>query len=94
MIKTIASFLDVDDEAKFQESKKQLMEKHDIREDVSERSYKKELAKVCDEIEELKFDKDYSIIILYGNFLATDAKKSEKPKFRPTEDHIFRIIMW
>ena len=93
VIKTIASCLDVDDEAKFQESKKQLMEKHDIREDISERSYKKELARVCDEIEELKFDKDYSIIILYGNFLATDAKKSEKPKFRPTEDHIFRIIM-
>ena len=92
VIKTIASYIDVDDEVKFQESKKQLMERHDAREDVSERSYKKELSKVCDEIEELRFDKDYSIIILYGNFLATEGKKSDKPKFRPTEDHIFRII--
>merc|ERR1712226_770186 len=92
VIKTIASYLDVDDEARFQESKKQLMEKHDAREDVSERSYKKELAKVCDEIEELRFEKDYSIIILYGNFLSTDGKKSDRPKFLTTDEHIFRII--
>ena len=92
VIKSIAAYLDLDDEAKFQESKKQLIEKYDAREDISEKSYKKELAKVCDEIEELKFDKDYSIVILYGNFLATDGKKTDKPKFRPTEDHIFRMI--
>ena len=92
VIKSIAAYLDLDDEAKFQESKKQLIEKYDAREDISEKSYKKELAKVCDEIEELKFDKDYSIVILYGNFMATDGKKTDKPKFRPTEDHIFRMI--
>ena len=92
VIKTIASYLDVDDQTRFQESKKQLMEKHDAREEVSERSYKKELAKVCDEIEELRFEKDYSIIILYGNFLSTDGKKSDRPKFLTTDEHIFRII--
>ena len=43
MIKSIAAYLDLDDESKFHESKKQLIEKHDAREDVSEKSYKKEL---------------------------------------------------
>ena len=92
VIKSLASFLEIEDEARYHNSVKQLLDRHS-READSERSYKRELSKVCDEIQELRFDKDYSIIILYGNFISTDGKKTDRPKFLTTEEHVFRIIM-
>ena len=99
VIKSVASYIELEDETRFQESVRQLMERHQAKDSnyyhqphTSERSYKRELTKVCDEIEELRFDKDYSIIILYGNFLSTDGKKTDRPKFLTTDEHVFRLI--
>ena len=91
VVKSLSSCLNLDDEDRFYESVKQVMEKHS-RDDLG-RSYKKDLTKVCEEIQELKFEKQYPIIILYGNFLSTDGKKTDRPKYLTTDEHVLRIVV-
>ena len=93
VIKSIASHLEIEDEARYQESVKQLMDRY-FKDDSSEKLFikKGELSKVCDEIEEWRFDKEYSMIIIYGNFLSNEGKKSDRLKFLSTDEHVFRIL--
>ena len=58
VVKSMAAMLEFEDEASFASSQQTLLEKHT--------RHRKDLYKICDEIQGLKFEKDISVFYLYA----------------------------